>query len=301
MDLEKRKTMQKTVGAFLLFLVLKIVEELVVIPKYGIDSMGLISCLGGLLILFIYIRMDNKPLEVIGMLFSTHKFGKGLGLAFVLNLVPMGLVYGLEYSRYSAMEGATSFGLFYKNVGHSLVQTEMKMFLFWCAFGLFISLLHAVFYEMSFRGLLLTLAARSFPFGAVNAIQAVLYTFWYMFPVFRILLFDLNKYSKERIIILAVVMITYQMVTAVKLGLLRRATGSIWVCIFDHLMFAYIMDMIHIQYTTSTGTFTDGSQYVRMIGYQVISLVMALIYYRRKMKKVNAEVQNKTMEEMSKS
>lgn len=295
MDNTQRKTMRKTVGAFLLFLILKVVEELVIIPK--VDTMGLISCIGGLLILFIYIRMDNKPLEVIGMLFSKHKFGKGLGLAFVLNLVPMVIVYGLEYRKYLALDGYAHLTVYYDEIGHSLSTVGIRMFLFWIVFGLFIALVHGVFYEMSFRGLLLTLASKSFPFGTVNLVQSVLYTFWYMFPVFRILLYYMNVYTKKQILTLALVLIVYEMITALKLGLLRRSTGSIWVCIIDHMMFTYIMDMIHIQYTANAFTQTDYSMYTRMIAYQAISMVIAILYYSQKMKKINAKKQAELIEE----
>ena len=97
--------------------------------------------------------------------------------------------------------------------------------------------------------------------------------------------------SATQILTLLLVMLVYEMLCAVKLGLLRFLTGSVWVCIFDHFAFACILDMIHVQHTASDMTVQlDGSYYLRIICYQAIALLMVFIYYIYKKPKIREQL-----------
>lgn len=283
MDAKKAKTVRKLTASFFLFLILRLVEELYIIPQLY-NTMGLVSCIGGLLILLVYIRLDNKPLEVIGMLFSKHKAHKGLAIAAVINAVPTVIVYGLMYLKFKGNH--VNLAIYYDEVENAYSVAGTKMFLFWAAFGLLVCVLHAFFYEMAFRGLLLTLAAKSFPFDAVNFMQAGLYTFWYLIPILRLVIYARGTYGIKQIIILLLFMLVYEMLTALKLGMLRRATGSIWVCIFDHIAFSYILDMLHIQHDAHTLS-TSYTGYIIMLAYQAISMILTAVYYKKKLEKLH--------------
>lgn len=285
MDLEQRKTLRRLIGCFALFLVLRVVEELVVIPRF-VNSRGVVACLGGIVILLFYIRFVNKPLEDIGMIFSGHKVRKAIGLTVVMNVIPAAVVFAAEYLYYSRMEGYTHLSIYYESPARSYSESGLQGLLIGMGICLGLALLHSFFYEMAFRGLLITIGARSLPFSKVNAIQAALYTFWYLIPVARLLLFSPGAYSSKRILVLVIFTLVYETVAAVKLGLLRSATGSVWVCIFDHLAFAFLLDMLHIQYSVGGGVATDMSYYMRLAAYQIIALAMTYVYYHRKTKKV---------------
>lgn len=282
MNAKKAKTVRKLTASFFLFLILRVVEELYIIPRLY-NTMGLVSCIGGLFILLLYIRLDNKPLETIGMLFSKHKFGKGLGIAAVLNAVPTLIVYPLAYLYFN--DRHPNLAIYYDQTENAYSLAGTKTFLFWVLFGLFVSLVHALFYEMAFRGLLLTLAARSFPFAAVNFMQAGLYTFWYLIPVLRIVLYAGGSYARKQLVVLVLFLLVYEMLTALKLGMLRRATGSIWVCIFDHVAFTYIFDMLHIQHDGNALS-ADYTGYVVMLAYQAIAMLLTAVYYKKKIEKI---------------
>ncbi len=293
MDLEQKKTLRRLIGCFALFLILRLVEELVVIPKY-VDSKGVVACLGGIVVLLFYIRFVNKPLEDIGMIFSGHKIRKAIGMTAILNIIPAVLVFAGEYLIYSRKDGYAHLSVYYESVDRSYSRGGLQGLLIGIGICLALAVLHGFFYEMAFRGLLITLGSRSLPFNAVNAIQAGLYTFWYLIPVVRLLLFaPEGLYSAERMIRLVLFTLAYEMITAVKLGMLRNASGSVWVCIFDHIAFAFILDMLHLQFSSSVGVLsTDMSYYGRLLAYQGISLFITYIYYAKKTKKVK-EIQQK--------
>lgn len=286
MEVHQNKALSRIIQCFGFFLILRLVEELFIIPRY-VNTKGVVACIGGFAILLFYIRFINKPLEEIGMIFSGHKVRKGILLAALFNAIPAVIVYAVEYRRLSSYSGYTTMSLFYDSVDHSYSAAGIGGFLMWAAIGFAIALIHAFFYEMTFRGLLITLGSRSLHFWAVNLIQSGLYTFWYLIPVVRVLLYYSGVYSFKRIVILFIVTIIYEMLTAVKLGLLRSSTGSVWACIFDHLAFAYILDMVHLQYTApNMAVSTDDKYYTRIIAYQLISLLMVSVYYFYKKQKI---------------
>ena len=296
MEVHQNKALSRIIQCFALFLVVRLVEELFIIPRY-INTKGVVACVGGFVILLFYIRFINKPLEEIGMIFSGHKIRKGILLAALFNVIPAVIVYAVEYGRLSSYPGYTTISVFYDSVDHSYSAAGIGGFLMWAAIGLAIALVHAFFYEMTFRGLLITLGSRSLPFWGANLIQSGLYTFWYLIPVVRVLVYYSGVYSLKRIAVLFVVTLVYEMLTAAKLGLLRSSTGAVWSCIFDHLAFAYILDMIHLQFTaTDMSVSLDAKYYTRIIAYQLISLLMVTVYYFIKKQKIREKQRVREMQ-----
>ena len=290
MNANDRKTLSRITRCFLLFLILRLVEELLIIPRY-VNSWGLIACVGGLVILLIYIRFINKPLEEIGIQFSEHKMRKALAIAVILNVVPAVIVYAVDYLRTAAKPGQTAFSFFYHSSEYAYANAGLRIFLMWLAIGVAISVIYAFFYEMTFRGLLITLGLRSLHFWQANLIQSCLYTIWFLIPVVRVIAYDSDKYSTKQILALFAVMLVYEMICAFKLGLLRYSTGSIWACIFDHFLFACILEMLHVQHTSADMTVQlDQNYYLRMLCYQAISLLIVLGYYLYKKPKIREQL-----------
>ena len=289
MDARTRKAMTRITQCFLLFLILRLVEELLIMPRY-VNSLGLIACAGGIVLLLFYIRYINKPLEEIGLIVDGHKIRKGIILAAILNIVSAGIVFTLEYLRISRTPIHTAVSVFYKSELHAYSAAGFRTFAMWLVLGLLVNVIHAFFYETAFRGLLFTLGSRSMRFWKINLIQSGLYTFWFLIPVLRVILYSSGGASTKQILTLFLVMLVYQMLISVKLGLLRYSTGSVWACIFDHFAFGCIQDMIHIQHTAADMTVQlDGSFYQRILCYQAISLLMVLVYYLYKKPKIREQ------------
>ena len=297
MDAKKSKALRRIIQCFALFLALRVIEELLIIPRF--NTMGLISSVGGLIVLLVYIRFINKPLDEIGMLFSGHKVTKGLVIALLLNIIPALCVYFAEYRIYLLDGGYPRITIFYEQADRSYSAAGLRGFLLWTLAGLFIGILNALFYEISFRGLLITLGSRSLHFSAINLIQAALYTVWYLIPVARIALYNLGtSITVKRLLILLGVTLCYEMITGLKLGLLRFSTGAVWVCIFDHILFAFILDMVHMQYTTpGNNVLLDHRYYYRILAYQGIAMLITLVYYSYKKNKIHQAAQERQMVE----
>ena len=297
MENVQRKAVHKTVYAFLMFLVIRLLEELVVIPHFHLDTKGLVSCILGIVILLVYIRFDNKALDEIGLLFSAKKVGKGIGIALLLNLVAGAIIFGVQYLHMSRQDGSARLTLYYDGTDHAF-SAGLNTFLFWAGFGLIVAVFHAVFYELSFRGLLLTIGMRSLSFSVVNALQACLYAVWYLIPILRVLVYSPGARGWQWYVQLTLFMLAYEFITAFRLGLLRRASGSLWVCIFDHIGFAFILDFVHMQYTApDMSVANDPNLYVQLIAYQLVSLLICFVYYQKKNTKARAKLQEIKLEE----
>ena len=286
MEAKKVKALSRISQCFFFFLILHLAEELLIIPKLY-NTKGIISCVGGFVILLFYIRFINKPLEQIGMIVSAHKIRKGILLAALFNLVPAVIVYVWEFYKHSSNGEHTVIRVFYESTDNAYSVAGSSGFIRGALIGLVIAVVQAFFYEMTFRGLLITLGSRSMYFAAINTIQTALYTFWFLIPVLRLILFHSDRVTWREILSVFIALLIYESLAAVKLGLLRSATGSVWACIFDHIAFAYILDMVHVQTTDANMKVQiDGSYYVYIIAYQVIALLMVYIYYIIKKKKI---------------
>ena len=295
MEPVQSKAIRKTIYCFLMFFALRLIEELLFVPRLG-STKSFIACLGGLIILLIFIRFDNKSLDDIGVLFSGRKIGKGLGFAAAMNAVVAIAVFSTEIFQFKSYPGYSRLVLYYESPDRSF-SAGIKTFLAWMGLALLVALVHALFYEIAFRGLMITLASRALPFAAVNLLQAGLYTVWFLVPVLRILLFSAGTLSRRQIVTLFLFSIVYEFLTALKLGMLRKASGAVWVCIFDHIAFSFIIDVVHMQYTNEAGALlTDSNYYVRALAYQAIALLISVIYYQSKMKKVMEKQQTAAIE-----
>lgn len=286
MEAKTVKALSRISQCFFFFLILHLAEELLIIPKLY-NTKGIISCVGGFVILLFYIRFINKPLEQIGMIFSGHKVRKGILLAALFNLVPAVIVYVWEFYKHSSNGEHTVIRVFYESTDNAYSVAGSSGFIRGALIGLVIAVVHAFFYEMTFRGLMITLGSRSMHFASINTIQTALYTFWFLIPVLRLILFYSDTVTWREMLSVFIALLIYESLAAVKLGLLRLATGSVWACIFDHIAFAYILDMVHVQTTDANMKVQiDGSYYVYIIAYQVIALLMVYIYYVIKKKKI---------------
>ena len=143
MEAVQRKAVRKTIYAFLMFLVIRLLEELLVIPHFHLNTKGLISCVAGIVILLVYIRFDNKALDEIGLLFSIRKVGIGLLFALALNIVSAAVSFGWAYLT-AASSGFARLTVYYDDVTHAF-SAGLRTFLLWALFALVVALFHAVF------------------------------------------------------------------------------------------------------------------------------------------------------------
>lgn len=278
MTKNEQKNIIRVVNCFAIFFIIRILEEYLVAPKFG-RTFSLMSCVLGIIVLLIYLRMDNKPLEKIGLIHSNHKIKKGFLIAVLLNAVPLITVYPLAFLYFKSIDRYSVITAYFGSADNCY-SNGVKTFALWICFGFAVSLIRAAFYELTFRGLLMKLCSKTFSFGVTNLIQSALYVLWFVIAVAP----DLDIKSVSSVVIV-VLLILYSFMSAIKLGLCKYASGAVWLCFFDHLAFGFITDVLHLQITGS-GLIQYYQSYLVLVAYQFVSLIIAFVYYLIKKKKI---------------
>lgn len=278
--------MIRVINCFTFFFIVRFIEEFIIVPKSPFSTHSMVACIAGIAVLMIYLKMENKPFEKIGLIFSRHKIKKGFLTAVLLNIVPFAVVYPLTYLYLKNSYAYVRPTLYFDSAKYCY-SNGAKAFVLLLLAGLVVSVFHAVFYELTFRGLLMQLCSKTFSFAKTNLIQAALYTFWFLISAARVAALSNGAYTSKDIVVLIGFFIVYEFMIAVKLGLCRHGSGALWVCLFDHMAFSFIGDVVHFQISTAAGQLVSGySSYGLLIAYQAISFLIALIYYIKKMKTV---------------
>ncbi|MCR5485039.1 MAG: hypothetical protein K6F09_05540 [Clostridiales bacterium] len=267
-------------NCFAILLIVRIIEEFLLVGILG-DTHSIIVCVFGIIFVFAYLRVKLKPIEKIGLIVTRHKITKGFVLAVLINVIPFVLINGFIYFYYKSLGCSVSPAVFFDTAARSRDAAGTSVFLMWLLFALAVAVLHAVFYEISFRGLLIHFGNYGLSYTKTNLLQSGLYTLWFLIPLLK----SITSTSKSNFIFLFVFFILYEFITAYKLGLCRFATGALWLPIFDHLAFGYYCDCFRLQVSTAEGTLLNNQldfRFLPLLIYQVVSFIIVFIYYLNK-------------------
>ena len=275
------KNVIRVANCFTIFLIIKILEDFLIVPKLGINIHGAFSCVVGFVAMLVYMRIYSKSFEDIGLWFSRRKVKKGVLVALLINVIAIVAVYPIEY-LYRRSQGFTVVVTAYYEKASNSFSSGSTRFLIYICIAVAVSVIHALFYELAFRGLFMRLCTRTFSFSVTNILQASLYTIWFCISFLRVVAggSSLNVYS---MVMLLLFILVYEFTISIKLGLLKRASGSLWLCIFDHLIFGFVTDVIHFQCYSPAGNLIEENSYLRLIAYAFISLFVSYIYYNKRL------------------
>lgn len=284
MTITEKKNMARVINCFAIFFVLRFVEEFFILPKLSFNTHSMFACTVGIVVLFIYLWSENKSFEGIGLIFSRRKIKKGFLNAVLLNIIPLVTVYPLAYLLLKSKYAYVRATLYFDSPRHSF-SGGLKPFLLLIAAALVVAVVHAIFYELTFRGLLMRLCSKTFDFAKTNIIQASLYTLWFIISAVRVAVFSEN--SLKSIAALFGFFLVYEFMVAIKLGLCKYASGALWICLFDHMAFCFIGDVLHFQASALNGRIAGGGhEYLVLVAYQAVSLLIAFIYFSKRKKKI---------------
>lgn len=290
----ERKNIIRVVNCFAFFFVLRFIEEFLILPNASVNTHSMLACVFGIIVLLFYLRSENKSVEKIGLIFSRNKIKKGFFNAVLLNAIPLVTVYPLMYYYLKSNYSYVRVTLYYDSA-QNCYSNGVKVFLLYMFIGLIVSVVHSIFYELTFRGLLMHLSSKTFSFTVSNIIQASLYTFWFLISAVRVAVTSGEDYAPKSILVLIGFFVIYEFLVGIKLGLCKYASGALWVCLFDHLAFGFICDVLHFQASTTDGQLVTGYyNYVILICYQVISFIIACIYFTKKKRQIREARQEAT-------
>lgn len=283
----KRQSIIRAGNVFCIFFCIVLLEELFVGTS---TTYSMVSCLVGLAGILVYLRMSNKSLEGIGYVFFPQKIIKGLIIAVVSAIASIGIVILAEeiFFRLLGYNGwffKITQTIFFNSYENSVVYNGIKNFLVWSFIGVFVSFVRAAFFESFYRGLMMRLLANAFTFKQANLIQTAFFVIWFSVVPLKNFIGKTDTQSLITAGIVLLLYIVYEFIVAFRLGLLRRATGSIWVCLFSYWLFD-IFNNFFYSYQYFPEELASYYRIMRAVIVQLVALGLTFIYYKVKMKKV---------------
>lgn len=274
------KTLNKMLNVFLVCLIVNAVEYFVLINYFGIPTKGVVGKILGLLVIMGYmytarlkprnVGFSTNPKAIIGAIRNALIFNLAIIPAYIIEYFYLVLNGGQPIIRVFAYQAALS------KVGPLYFIANILLLLI-------INTVSVIMLEVLFRGILIKMGKGKFGFWQTAVIVSAFYSIWY-------LIIPLSKvsagYSFGQLISLCVFYLLFEFFVSIKWCMCTRASGSVWLALFDHLFFNVLVELIHVLDTTpGLSNYIDVNRNYRLIIIQVISFAFCFSYYKMKMRK----------------
>lgn len=277
-QIERQRKLMGILNVFFVFFFVRCLEYYVFVPKTGFNSHGVITSALGMAIMFFYLYIVNGNLQAVGLISNYRKLFKWLGIGAVLSIVPIILVMLTEALSY--VSSSTDFALSLYSFGYKKASSGNGVWLAAISICLITSIVKVTLFESLYRGYILVSLRKIMSFRSSNIIQSVLYTLWFLIIPLRYLIWNTQNYSGTEILKLVLFYIVFEFMAAFKWGLLTRASGALWVALFDHIIFDFFSETIHLVING-----IDQNRLLRLFLIQLVSFAMTLVYYYYRKKK----------------
>lgn len=255
--------------------VFRIIEYYLIRTDETVVAENFVHKLLGIGILLIVLKMLNlKPKDIGFVKSNISGIGKGLLLGLCCFAVSFSLEIGILI-----LQGKEPFFDFYAS-GFSLNGGEIKRtalgFILLCVF---FNIINVVMEEGLFRGLYLKLIEPVSGFTKANLFAAFLFGIWHWVMPMRS--FSDGNLSIGSLVVMGIGYVILAGVMSIKWGLLYKMTGALWVGFGDHLFNNVIgTNLVHV----ITENEADSMQIVRIIVAQLLSLMIVIFVYKKRMK-----------------
>ena len=274
------KTLSKMLNVFLFCLIANGVEYFFLINYLGIPTKGVVSKIAGILIILGYmysarlkpanVGLSTNPKAIIGAIKNAAIFNLAIIPAYIIEYIYL-LIKGTDpIIRIFAYTAS------YSQVGAVYYIANILLLLI-------INTVSIVMLEVLFRGILMKMGKGKFGFWQTATIISVFYSLWYLIvPLSKVT----AGYKPSQITVLCIFYLVFEFFLSIKWCMCTRATGSIWLALFDHLFFNILVAMIHVIETQEGLTnYIDVNRNYRLIIIQIISFALCFVYYKKKMRK----------------
>ncbi len=273
------KTLSKMLNVFLFCMIVNIGEYFYLINYLGIPTKGAVGKLLGALIIIAYMYTARLKPHNVGLSTNSRAIASGVRNALIFN-IPMIPAYIIEVIILALMGKKIIVRVYaydapVSEVGFIYAAANVLLLIV-------ITVLSALMLEVLFRGILMKMGKGKFGFWQTATIVSVFYSIWYLVvPLSKLT----GGYSFGQIIALCIFYLIFEFVLSIKWCMCSRATGSIWLGLFDHLFFNLFINLVHVVNMTDTSVFTDNYRNYRLILIQAISFAICFSYYKLKMRK----------------
>ncbi len=273
------KTLSKMLNVFLFCMIVNIGEYFYLINYLGIPTKGAVGKLLGALIIIAYMYTARLKPHNVGLSTNPRAITSGVRNSLIFN-IPMIPAYIIEVIILALMGKKIIVRVYaydapVSDVGFIYAIANVLLLIV-------ITVLSALMLEVLFRGILMKMGKGKFGFWQTATIVSIFYSVWYLVvPLSKLT----SGYSFGQIAALCIFYLIFEFMLSIKWCMCSRATGSIWLGLFDHLFFNLFINLVHVVNMTDTSVFTDNYRNYRLILIQAISFAICFSYYKLKMRK----------------
>lgn len=272
------KTLSKMLNVFLFCMIVNVVEYFFIIRHLGVQTRGILGKVLGTLIILGYMYTARLKPHNVGLSTNPRAVRSGFRNALIFNLaiVP---AYLLEFL---GLKFILKKDVIIRAFAYESPLSEVGPFYFTANTLLLLAVtaLSAVMLEVLFRGILIKMGKGKFGFWQTAVIVSVFYSFWYLVvPLSKLV----KGYSVSDVLMQCLFYIIFEFFVSLKWCMCSRATGSIWLSVFDHFIFNSVLNFVHI--INSTSGKVDVDLQTRLIIVQAVSFAICFSYYKMKMRK----------------
>lgn len=274
------KTLSKMLNVFLFCLIANAVEYFLLINYLGIPTKGVVSKIAGLLIILGYMYSARLKPSNVGFSTNPKSIISAVKNAAIANLalIPAYIieVIYLLAKGHKPIVRVFAYEAIYSEVGPIYFIANILLLIV-------INTVSIVMLEVLFRGILIKMGKGKFGFWQTAIIISAFYSIWY-------LIIPLSKvtagYKPMQLITLCIFYLVFEFFLSIKWCMCTRATGSIWLALFDHLFFNILVGLVHVVSTAQGLTnYIDINRNYRLIIIQLISFIICFVYYKKKMRR----------------
>lgn len=272
------KTLSKMLNVFLFCMIVNVVEYFFIIRHLGVQTRGALGEVLGTLIILGYMYTARLKPHNIGLSTNPRAIRSGIRNALIFNLAIIP-AYAVEYIFLKFfLKKDVIIRVFAYN--SPLSEVGPLYFIANTLLLLAVTALSAVMLEVLFRGILIKMGKGKFGFWQTAVIVSLFYSFWYLVvPLSKLM----KGLSLSDVLMQCVFYIIFEFFVSLKWCMCSRATGSIWLSVFDHFIFNSALNYIHI--INSTSGKVDVDLQTRLIIVQAVSFAICFSYYKMKMRK----------------
>lgn len=250
--------------------IFRAMEYFVLRTDQSVFGEAFIHKLAGIFLLMLILRYYSAGFGDIG--FTARRAGRYILYGLLLGAVVFSVAYGAEYALQTYKGQNPQMELYvssYTVTGNSGNRGGLLMFAI-CIIG---NIINVLMEEGVFRGLFVRLGEKKYSFFMTVLLSSALFGIWHVAAPARS--FWDGELSAQRAVMLAFMLVIPAGLMGVKLCMLTKITGSLWMPMADHFFNNTIVNILHI----ASDSGSDQLLTLRITAAQSLSFLIVLFFY----------------------
>lgn len=275
MNILKKHSIVVCWGIFIVCVIARIIEYFFIRTDETVLAENFIHKIFGIVILFILLRVTKSKWSDIG--FVKTGFASNITKGLLLGIICFIVAYTIECIILYVMNGNVNLCFYASGFslnGEMVEQTGIQFLMLCIVFNI----INVWMEEGVFRGLFSKILDEGSYIKSIVFI-AFLFGIWHWVMPFRDYIEDNS--SIGNLLVMGIGYIVLAGIMSLKWSLLYKLTGSLWMGLGDHLFNnVAVTNLVHVVSNNEA----DNMQIVRILIGQLLSFIMVLVIYNKKMK-----------------